>query len=302
MDAEESLGCSLAGEEATVPLVDVGGEQGGRERIGARDKDGRHVGCQPSGDERSLELLGGHEHLAAQVTALLLGCELVLQVHARGTRFDHRAHQLEGVQVSAEPRLGVGDDRRQPLAVCLAGRPRDLVRPSQRVVDPADHGGHRVGRIERLVRVGVAREVRVRGDLPAGEVDRLQARFHAFDGLPAGQAPERGHMIFAVQQIPEQLRPPPGQGVLLAERASETDHLLRGVGPHDPRPAGVPRPSPLHLACFFRDPSSKVVHRSLLAGNRCLEKETTSHREVDRRAPRSGGRRAARSRVLGGES
>jgi hypothetical protein len=46
------------------------------------------------------------------VAALLLRRELVFEVDAGRTRFDHRLHQLEGVQRSAEAGLGVGDDRR----------------------------------------------------------------------------------------------------------------------------------------------------------------------------------------------
>jgi hypothetical protein len=43
-------------------------------------------------------------------------------VHARGARLDHRLHQLEGVEHAAETRLGVGDDRREPVDVALALR------------------------------------------------------------------------------------------------------------------------------------------------------------------------------------
>src|SRR6187399_14240 len=45
----------------------------------------------------------------------------------------------------------------------------------QRVVDPLRERGARVGRIQALIRIGVPREVRVGRDLPAGEVDGLQA-------------------------------------------------------------------------------------------------------------------------------
>ena len=141
--------------------------------------DGRHVehvGGEPGGDERADELAGRDEHLAAQVAALLLRGELVLEVHAGGAGLDHRLHQLEGVQRAAEAGLGVGDDRREPVGAVAALRVLDLVGAQQRVVDPADERRHAVGRVEALVGVGLAGEVRVRRDLPAGEVDRLQAR------------------------------------------------------------------------------------------------------------------------------
>src|ERR671927_462941 len=45
---------------------------------------------------------------------------------------------------------------------------------AERVVQPLDERRHAVGRIEALVGVRRAREVRVGRDLPAGEVERLQ--------------------------------------------------------------------------------------------------------------------------------
>ena len=58
---------------------------------------------------------GRDQHLAAQVAALLLGRELVLEVHAGGAGLDHGLHQLERVERAAEAGLGVGDDRREPV-------------------------------------------------------------------------------------------------------------------------------------------------------------------------------------------
>ncbi len=81
-----------------------------------------------------------HQHLAAEMAALLLGRQLVLEMHARGARLDHRPHQLIGVERAAEPGLGVGDDRRHPVgAIALALAHRDLVGAAQRGVDAADH-------------------------------------------------------------------------------------------------------------------------------------------------------------------
>ena len=113
-----------------------------------------HVGGQPGRDQRADELLRGHEHLAAQVTALLLGGELVLEVHAGGAGFDHRLHQLEGVEGAAEARLGVGEDGGHGVGGRAFG-PRDLVGALQGVVDAAHDGRHGVGRVERLVGVGL---------------------------------------------------------------------------------------------------------------------------------------------------
>ncbi len=68
--------------------------------------------------------------------------------------------------VPAEPGFRVGDDRREPVPVQRAGRPGDLVRPAQRVVDPPDDGGDGVDRIQRLIGIRLAGQVRVRRHLP----------------------------------------------------------------------------------------------------------------------------------------
>jgi hypothetical protein len=60
------------------------------------------VGGKTRGDELLDGLAGGHEDLAAHVTALLHRGELVLEVHACGARLDHRLHQLERIEHPAE--------------------------------------------------------------------------------------------------------------------------------------------------------------------------------------------------------
>ena len=87
VDAEEALGRALARAELPVDRVDVRRQQPGAERVGARDQDRRHardVGGEARGDERADELGGRDEDLAAEVAALLLRGELVLEVDAGG--------------------------------------------------------------------------------------------------------------------------------------------------------------------------------------------------------------------------
>ena len=117
-----ALDRAIARHERLIALVDVARQQVGAERIGAGHDHARHVehvGGEPRRDERSLELRRGNEHLAAHVAALLFRGELILEVHAGGARLDHRFHELERVQRSTEPGLGVGDDRHEPLAFAV---------------------------------------------------------------------------------------------------------------------------------------------------------------------------------------
>src|SRR5207247_411431 len=119
-------------------------------------------------------LLGRDEHLATEVATLLLRSELIFPVRTGDTGRDHGLLQLVDVQRATEAGFTVGDDRGQPvLHGTVAFDLGDLVGAQQRVVDPADDLRHRVGRVEALVRVGVARQVRVAGDLPSRQVDGL---------------------------------------------------------------------------------------------------------------------------------
>ena len=237
---EEALGRPLAGHELAIAGIVVGRQQLRRQRVRACDQHRRHaahVRGQTRGRQRADELAGRHDHLPAQVAAFLLGRELILEVHAGGARLDHRAHQLVGVQRPAEPCLGVGDDRREPVEVVFSLRPVDLVGTPKRVVDPAHDGRNRVHRVQRLVGIGRLAEVRVAGDLPAAEVDRLQAGLHLLHGLVARQRAERGDVRQLVHERPEALGSAPRERVLDRERPAQPEDVLRRVVATDPLPA-----------------------------------------------------------------
>jgi hypothetical protein len=174
----EAFGGALAGEERLVVLVHVGRDDVRRFRVGPRQQHRRHahhVGREARRDQLLHRFLRRHQHLAAHVAALLHRGELVFIVHAGGAGVDHGLHQLEGVQHAAETRLGVGDDRREPVDVALAFHGLNLIRAHQRVVDALHyrrHGGHRV---ERLV--GIHRErIRSHRPPPASPRDRSPVR------------------------------------------------------------------------------------------------------------------------------
>ncbi len=209
--------------------------------VGARDDEGRHVhhvGGEARRDQRADELPGRDEHLPAHVAALLLGGELVLEVHACGTSLDHRLHQLEGVEGPAEAGLRVRHDRYQPIALALAFGVLDLVCAQQRLVDAPHHVRHAVDRIEALIGIHLAGGVRVRGDLPAREVDGPETGADLLDRHVAGQRAEGGEVALRVQQIPKALRSQPRQRMLDPERAPQPLDVGPRVGTHDPGEAG----------------------------------------------------------------
>ena len=213
-DAVEALRRAVVADEGPVALVHVAGEELRALGIRPAQQHGRHaldVGGEAGGVQGADVLADRHQHLAAEMAALLLGGQLVLEVHARGAGIDHRPHQLIGVERAAEAGLGVGHDRRHVVrrVVLAAFLHRDLVGPAQRVVDAADHLGDAVDRIERLVRVHGAGGIGVRRHLPADEVDRLQPGLDLLQRLHAGQRAERRHLRLGLQQLPQ----PPGAAV-----------------------------------------------------------------------------------------
>jgi hypothetical protein len=150
------------------------------------------------------------EHLAAEVAALLLGRELVLVMHSGGARLDHRAHQLVRLERPAEAGFRIGDDREQPVGLVPLGR-LDLHRP-----------------------VGLPGEVRVGCDLPAGEVDRLQAGLRHLDGLAAGHRSERCDVLVFHKQAAQPFRPEAGECVLDPYRPAEALDRVAGVRAFEP--------------------------------------------------------------------
>ena len=238
-DAEEAFRCPLPGEELLVGRVDVARQERRAQRVRAGDEHGRDagdVGCQPGRGERADELGRRDEHLAAQVTALLLRRELILVVDAGRAGLDHRPHQLVCLEWAAEACLGVGDDREQPVDVPSLDR-LDLAGAQQRVVQPADECGRAVGRVEALVGIRLPGEVRVRGDLPAGQVNRFQAGLCHLHRLAAGQGAESGDVIIALEELPEAFGATAGKRVLDVDRAAEALDVLVGIRALDSAPA-----------------------------------------------------------------
>ena len=156
--------------------------------------------------------LGRDQHLAAKVAAFLLGGELVLEMDAGRAGLDIGLHDLEAVEGPAEAGFGVGDDRREPVALRAALAMLDLVGALQRPVDPPAQLGPGIGRIERLVGIHGAGGVGVGGDLPAREIDRLEAGADHLHRLVAGDRAQRVDIILAVQQLPEPGRRRGGRG------------------------------------------------------------------------------------------
>jgi hypothetical protein len=126
------------------------------------------------------------------VAALLDGSQLVFPVHASSAGADHGLHQFVGVQHAAETGFSVSNDRQVVFHVAGIARvdvlgPLDFVSAVEGIVDALDNLRHGVNRVQRLVRVHGGVFVVVSSNLPAGQVDGLDAGLGLLHGLAAGQ-------------------------------------------------------------------------------------------------------------------
>ena len=143
-------------------------------------------------------------------------------MHTGCARFDHRFRQFKDVQRAAEAGFRVGNDRSEPIDLIVTLSVGDLVGALQSLVDAFHHGGDAVRGIEALVGIHLPGEIRIRRDLPAAEIDRLQSSFHLLHRLVAGECAERRNEIFCVQKLPKLLRAAARERVLDEDAALQT--------------------------------------------------------------------------------
>ena len=249
----EAFDGALAGAERLVVLVHIGGQQVGSFRVGTGDQHGRHahhVGSQTRGDELAHGFTGRHQNLAAHVAALLHGGQLVLKVHAGRTGLDHGLHQFERVQHAAETGFCIGHDRGEEVDVVLAFRPLDLVSALERVVDLLDDLGHRIHRVQRLIRIHLAVAVGITRNLPARQIDRLQTSLDLLHSLVARQCAQGVDEGFVVDQVPQLFGTTLGQRVFNLQRTTQAHDIFSGVTALDALPTRVGIPFLLQLLHF----------------------------------------------------
>ena len=268
LQPKEALGGALAGEELAVALVDVRSDQPRALGIGARaDHRGHpaHVRRQTGAVQVADMRLGGDQDLAAEVPAFLLRCELVFIMHPGGACGDVRLHDLEAVERPAEAGLGIGDDRREPVAGGAAFHMLDLVGALERGVDPLGELGPGIGGVERLIGIHLPGGVGVGRDLPAREVDRLQPGADHLHRLVARERTEGVDIILGPEQLPQLERAAAGERVLDRERTAQLGHVLDRIRTDDPVEAagrGGDQIVEAHRHCRFLDSLCPIHRRS----------------------------------------
>ena len=86
--------------EFAIALIDIAGEELGAVGVGTRDDDGRNahdIGGKTGGDKLLNGFEGWDKNFAAHVPALLCGRQLIFEVDAGRSGFDHGLHQFVGV-------------------------------------------------------------------------------------------------------------------------------------------------------------------------------------------------------------
>ena len=170
-------------------------------------------------------------------------------------------HQLVGVQRAAEAGFGVRNDRSQPVGRVVALGVRDLVGAAQRVVDPPHECRRAVRRVQALIRVGVPGQVRICCDLPAGEVDRLQAGPTICTACPPVSAPRATTQSLARRDVRSRSAPTgPACSTVMEGAAEAFDGLagsrdVRARAVRDMR-SGAPFRSRF---CLFSDPNRENI-------------------------------------------
>src|SRR5919106_4215024 len=96
-------------------------------------------------------------------------------MHGGDASLDVIPHDFEGIERTSEAGLGVGDDRRKPVARDSALGMFDLVGACKSAVDPPAELGARIAGIEALVWVHCAGGGCVGGHLATGKANGLGA-------------------------------------------------------------------------------------------------------------------------------
>ena len=168
-------------------------------------------------------------------------------MNASSASLDHGFHQFKGIEHATKTGFSIGHDGREVVDVALVALVYtfgmlDFVGTAKGVVDALNHGGHRVNRVQRLVRVHRCVAVVVRSDLPARQINGFDAGFDLLHGLTTGEGAQAIHVGFVVNQVPELFSATASQSVLNVEGAAQAHHISRAVTALDALPAWVGGP------------------------------------------------------------
>ena len=128
---------------------------------------------------------------------------------------------------SASATIGANQSRETLPSACSISSARFSA-----IVDAGEFGAG-IGRIKRLIGIHCAGDIGVGGNLPAGEIDRLEAAANHLHRLVAGDRAERVDIGSIIQQFPELVGAALGERIRDRKRAAQPHDILGAIGPAD---------------------------------------------------------------------
>jgi len=130
------------------------------------------------------------------------------------------------------------------IALCVL----DLIGPGKSSIDASAKLGPGARGIQALVGKHRACRVVVCRDLPARQIDALQASFDHLHRLISRRCPKRGNERLVLKKLPKPIGSRLSQRVVNANRAAQPMHIFRRVCPVDSRKSPLGSSRPIRIA------------------------------------------------------
>ena len=154
-------------------------------------------------------------------------------MNAGSARLDIGFHDLEAVERATKAGFGIGDNRCKPVARDLAFREFDLVGALQGAIDLARQLGTGIGGVERLVGIHGPGDIGVGSNLPARQIDRLQAGTDLLHRLIARHGAKRIDIGLGLEQAPELFGAAFSERIADLHRAAQLEDVLDAIAALD---------------------------------------------------------------------
>src|SRR5207244_3224978 len=112
--------------------------------------------------------------------------------------------------------------------------------------------------LQALVGIHLSGIIRVCGDLPSADVDRLEPRSDLLDLLIAGQCSQRGHKRFSLQHFPKHFCSVARERALDLQASAQAFHVLPRIWTGNSLPS-IRRPIGLHFSIAAHVRSSYAI-------------------------------------------
>src|SRR5215471_14914641 len=123
---------------------------------------------------------------------------------------------------SASATIGANQSRLAPPSACSIWSARVNALLIRRQSSGPAFAGYRL-----WIGIDVTRGIGVGGNLPAGEINRVESGSNHLHRLIAGHRTETGNVGLGMQQLPQTIGPMLGKSVVHLQRTAQTQHVSR---------------------------------------------------------------------------